>query len=69
MLNKNEYTKLNNILEYVKQLEEENFILKDRILSNTLSENTEITRLNFKIDLLERENAKLKKQLYSKLQI
>lgn len=41
-------------LEQIKQLEEENKLLKHRILSNILSDNTEITRLNFKINKLER---------------
>lgn len=41
-------------LEKIKQLEEENRLLKHRILSNMLSDNTEITRLSFKIDELEK---------------
>ena len=36
-------------LKRIKQLEEENILLKHRILSNMLSDNTEITRLNLKI--------------------
>lgn len=38
----------------IKQLEEENKLLKERILSNLLNDNTEITRLNFKINELEK---------------
>ena len=41
-------------LKRIKQLEEENRLLKHRILSNMLSDNNEITRLNFKIDELEK---------------
>lgn len=45
------------VIDYVrqiKQLEEENKLLKERILSNLLNDNTEITRLNFKINELEK---------------
>lgn len=49
-------------MEYVKQLEIENKTLKDRILQNMLNENTEIVRLNFKIDCMETENKKLKQR-------
>ena len=38
----------------IKQHEEENILLKHRILSNMLSDNTEITRLNLKIVELEK---------------
>ena len=41
-------------LEYVKQLEQENKLLKARLLQNMLNENTEIVRLNFKVDTLEK---------------
>ena len=55
------------LIEKNKQLEKENKTLKERILSNILSENTEVVRLNFKILQLERrvdtltaENVKLR---------
>ena len=55
------------LIERNKQLEKENKTLKERILSNILSENTEVVRLNFKILQLERrvdtltaENVKLR---------
>lgn len=51
-------------LKKIKQLEEENRLLKDRILSNILSDNTEITRLNFKIDELEKSVEYWKDKVY-----
>lgn len=58
---------INNLIEQNKRLEHENRVLKDRIISNVLSENTEIVRLKFKNDQLEQqvktlseENIKLK---------
>ena len=51
-------------LERIKQLEEENRLLKHRILSNMLSDNTEITRLNFKIDELEKSVEFWKQKVY-----
>lgn len=51
-------------LEKIKQLEEENRLLKHRILSNMLSDNTEIIRLNFKIDELERSVEFWKQKVY-----
>ena len=51
-------------LERIKQLEEENRLLKHRILSNMLSDNTEITRLNFKIDELEKSVKFWKQKVY-----
>ena len=51
-----------NQLEYIKQLEEENIRLKKQILSKLLSDNTEITRLNFKLEQLEKENISLKQR-------
>ena len=51
-------------LERIKQLEEENRLLKHRILSNMLSDNTEITRLNFKIDELEKSVEYWKDKVY-----
>lgn len=51
-------------LKQIKQLEEENRLLKQRILSNMLSDNTEITRLNFKIDELEKTVEFWKKKVY-----
>lgn len=51
-------------LEKIKQLEEENRLLKHRILSNMLSDNTEITRLNFKIDELEKSVEFWKQKVY-----
>ncbi len=49
--------------EYIKQLEKENSLLKNRILSNALNENTEIVRLNFKIESLENEKLLLKNEI------
>ena len=58
---------INNIIEQNKRLEHENRVLKDRIISNVLSENTEIVQLKFKNNQLEQqvrtlseENIKLK---------
>lgn len=51
-------------LKKIKQLEQENRLLKDRILSNILSDNTEITRLNFKIDELEKSVEYWKDKVY-----
>ena len=51
-------------LEKMKQLEEENRLLKHRILLNMLSDNTEITRLNFKIDELEKSVEFWKQKVY-----
>ena len=51
-------------LEKIKQLEEENRLLKHRILSNMLSDNTEITRLNFKINELEKSVEFWKQKIY-----
>lgn len=58
---------IKNLIEQNKRLEHENRVLKDRIISNVLSENTEIVRLKFKNDQLEQqvrtlseENIKLK---------
>ena len=39
----------------IKQLDEENKLLREKILLNILSDNTEIARLNFKINELEKE--------------
>lgn len=41
-------------MEYIKQLEEENKLLKEHLLKNILSENTEIIRLNLTVNKLER---------------
>lgn len=41
-------------MEYIKQLEKENKLLKEHLLKNILSENTEIIRLNLKVNNLER---------------
>lgn len=49
-------------LEYVKQLEQENKLLKARLLQNMLNENTEIVRLNFKVDTLEKVIEDLKRK-------
>ena len=58
---------IKNLIEKNKRLEHENRVLKDRIISNVLSENTEIVRLKFKNNQLEQqvrtlseENIKLK---------
>ena len=53
-----------NYLKKIKQLEEENRLLKHRILSNMLSDNTEIVRLNFKIDELEKSVEFWKQKVY-----
>lgn len=58
---------LENLIERNKRLEYENRVLRDRFISSILSENTEITRLNFEVERLEKkvkclseENIKLK---------
>lgn len=56
--------KENKYLEKIKQLEEENRLLKHRILSNILSDNTEMIRLNFKIDELEKSVGFWKQKVY-----
>lgn len=47
-------------MEYIKQLEKENKLLKEKLLSSILNDNSEITRLNFKIDILEKTIEDLK---------
>ncbi|MGN0748180.1 MAG: hypothetical protein ACI4L1_00645 [Christensenellales bacterium] len=49
-------------IDYIKQLEEENKLLKKQLLKNILSDNTEIVRLNFTIDSLEKEIEILKRK-------
>lgn len=51
-------------LKQIKQLKEENRLLKYRILSKMLSDNTEITRLNLKIVQLEKSVEYWKDKLY-----
>ena len=51
-------------LKQIKQLEEENRVLKHRILSKMLSDNTEITRLNLKIVELEKSGEYWKDKVY-----
>lgn len=46
---------IKNLIEQNKRLEHENRVLKDRIISNVLSENTEIVRLKFKNNQLEQQ--------------
>lgn len=46
---------IRNLIKQNKRLEHENRVLKDRIISNILSENTEIVRLRFKNTQLERQ--------------
>jgi hypothetical protein len=48
--------------EYIKQLEEENLLLKDKVLNNILNYNFEIIKLQLRIDILEEENKDLKRQ-------
>lgn len=50
-------------LEKIKQLEEENRLLKNRILSNILNDNTEIVRLNITISNLQLEIENLRKNI------
>lgn len=47
-------------MEYIKQLEKENKLLKEKLLSSILDDNAEITRLNFKIDMLQKTIEDLK---------
>lgn len=49
-------------MEYIKQLEKENKLLKEHLLKNILSENTEIIRLNLKVNNLERIIEDLKRK-------
>lgn len=51
-------------LEKIKQLEEENKLLKQRILSNILNDNTEIVRLNITISNLQLEIENLRKKYW-----
>ena len=53
---------IKNLIEQNKRLEHENRVLKDRIISNVLSENTEIVRLKFKNDQLEQQVRKLSEE-------
>lgn len=53
---------INNLIEQNKRLEHENRVLKDRIISNVLSENTEIVRLKLKNDQLEQQVRKLSEE-------
>jgi len=46
---------IKNLIEKNKRLEHENRVLKDRIISNVLSENTEIVQLKFKNNQLEQQ--------------
>lgn len=50
--------------KYIKQLEEENKLLKQRILSNILNDNTEIVRLNITISNLQLEIENLRKKYW-----
>lgn len=49
-------------MEYIKQLEKENKLLKEHLLKNILSENTEIIRLNLTVNKLERIIEDLKRK-------
>lgn len=49
-------------MEYIKQLEKENKLLKEHLLNNILSENTEIIKLNLQISTLERTIENLKRK-------
>lgn len=51
----------NNLIQENKQLVQENRILKHTIFTNKVNEQTEITKLNIKIQQLENENAELKR--------
>lgn len=47
-------------LKYVKQLEDENKLLKERLLAKLISDNNHVMRLNFEIDTLKKEIELLK---------
>ena len=49
-------------LEYIKQLEKDNQLLRNRIMHNMLSENMQITRMKFEIQNLEQEIERLKRR-------
>lgn len=51
-------------LKQIKQLEEENRLLKQRILSNILNDNTEIVSLNITISNLQLEIENLRKKYW-----
>lgn len=56
------YEQTTTKIDYVKRLEEENKLLRKRILTNMLNDNIEIDKLNSKINSLEKEITNLKKQ-------
>lgn len=55
---------LDNLVARNKQLEHENKVLRDRVIGFVLSENTEITRLNFLLEQAEKTNKKLSAELF-----
>lgn len=54
-----EYRNDLQIKQYIKQLEDENLLLKQQLLNCIKYENSEIVRLKFKVNMLETENKKL----------
>ena len=56
--------------ERIKQLEKENLLLKQRILSSIISENTEMVCLRMKVSEMEKQLLDLRRHCaYLKLQI
>lgn len=55
---------LNKLIERNKKLEQENKVLRDRIIGFVLCENTEIARLNFLLKQAEKTNKKLSAELF-----
>ena len=56
--------------ERIKQLEKENLLLKQRILSSIISENTEMVCLRIKVSEMEKQLLDLRRHCaYLKLQI
>lgn len=51
---------LNNLIQQNEQLAQTIRILKHRMFENKVNEQTEITKLNFKIEQLEKENELLR---------
>ncbi len=49
-------------IDYIKRLEKENELLKEKLTKYMFNDNTEVIKLNFRLDNLENENRKLKQR-------
>lgn len=54
---------LDNLIERNKQLEHENKVLRDIVISFLLSENSEVAKLKHSVAVLEEKNKKLSSEL------